>query len=170
LTGAGDAFAAGLATFLAEEKSLQRSAIFANAAAALTTTRMGAQAALPLRHQVEELLKQPEIAALLSEKAPTVTPAQAPSMPTHIQDILPTPEPGAAGGPHMAEHEARTVSADVVTVQRPEGKTTLVVEREAGRPPQATIVSRRKSENRQGSKKADRRKPSQSGRHEQKKS
>ena len=55
-TGAGDAFAAALAVQLADKKSLAQAAIFANAAAALATTKLGAQAGLPTRAAVEELL------------------------------------------------------------------------------------------------------------------
>lgn len=55
-TGAGDAFAAAIAVMLAEGKSLEDAGPFANAAAALTTTKLGAQAALPTRSQVESLL------------------------------------------------------------------------------------------------------------------
>jgi len=55
-TGAGDAFAAALATCLALGEDLFVAARFANAAAALATTRVGAQAGLPRRHEVLELL------------------------------------------------------------------------------------------------------------------
>ncbi len=55
-TGAGDAFAAALAVALAGAQSLEQAARFANAAAALATTRLGAQAGLPQRVEVERLL------------------------------------------------------------------------------------------------------------------
>jgi ribokinase len=55
-TGAGDAFAAALASCLALGEDLFVAARFANAAAALATTKFGAQAGLPRRHQVLELL------------------------------------------------------------------------------------------------------------------
>ncbi len=55
-TGAGDAFAAALAVMLAQGRSLAEAADFANAAAALATTKVGAQAALPRREEVEALL------------------------------------------------------------------------------------------------------------------
>lgn len=55
-TGAGDAFAAALAVQLGEGSSIAQAAIFANAAAALATTKLGAQAGLPLRGEVEQLL------------------------------------------------------------------------------------------------------------------
>jgi ribokinase len=55
-TGAGDAFAAALAVQLAEGKSIAEAASFANAAAALATTKLGAQAGLPTRAAVQDLL------------------------------------------------------------------------------------------------------------------
>jgi ribokinase len=55
-TGAGDAFAAALATVLAEGRPIDEAARVASAAAALATTRVGAQAALPRREEVEALL------------------------------------------------------------------------------------------------------------------
>lgn len=55
-TGAGDAFAAALAVCLAERHTLVDAATFANAAAALATTQLGAQAGLPSRAAVIELL------------------------------------------------------------------------------------------------------------------
>ncbi len=57
-TGAGDAFAAGLAVALAEGRNFQQAGMFANAAAALATTKLGAQPALPRRPQVLALLKR----------------------------------------------------------------------------------------------------------------
>ncbi|MGQ0572023.1 MAG: ribokinase [Armatimonadota bacterium] len=57
-TGAGDAFAAGLAVALAEDHSVTETALFANAAAALTTTKLGAQPALPKRGAVLSLLRR----------------------------------------------------------------------------------------------------------------
>ncbi len=59
-TGAGDAFAAGLAVGLLEERPWPEIGVLASAAAALTTTRLGAQAGLPTREQVSELLKKEE--------------------------------------------------------------------------------------------------------------
>jgi ribokinase len=55
-TGAGDAFAAALAVGLAEGQPLADAAAFGSAAAALATTRLGAQAGLPRRSEVLELL------------------------------------------------------------------------------------------------------------------
>jgi ribokinase len=55
-TGAGDAFASALAVCLAEGKSLAEAGPFASAAAALATTVLGAQASLPRRAAVLDLL------------------------------------------------------------------------------------------------------------------
>jgi ribokinase len=55
-TGAGDAFASALAVCLAEKRPLPEAGRFASAAAALATTRLGAQASLATRAQVEALL------------------------------------------------------------------------------------------------------------------
>jgi ribokinase len=55
-TGAGDAFAAGLAVCLARGDDLRSAATFANAAAALATTRLGARAGLPSHGEVIQLL------------------------------------------------------------------------------------------------------------------
>lgn len=52
-TGAGDAMAAAFAAELARGASLQSAGRFANAAAALATTKLGAQAGLPRREEVE---------------------------------------------------------------------------------------------------------------------
>jgi len=57
-TGAGDAFAAALATRLAEGAPLEEAATFANAAGALACTVRGAQPSLPTRQQVEALLRR----------------------------------------------------------------------------------------------------------------
>jgi len=56
-TAAGDAFNAGLAVALAERRALREALTFASAVAALTCTRRGAQASLPTREQVAELLR-----------------------------------------------------------------------------------------------------------------
>jgi ribokinase len=57
-TGAGDAFAAALAVAIAEGQSPEDAGHFCNAAAALTTTKLGAQPALPKRSEVEALVKK----------------------------------------------------------------------------------------------------------------
>lgn len=54
-TGAGDAFAAALAVAIAESLPLAEAGRFANAAAALATTKLGAQAGLPQREAVQAL-------------------------------------------------------------------------------------------------------------------
>ncbi len=55
-TAAGDAFNGALAVALAENKPLLEAARFANAAAALSTTRMGAQPSLPWRKDIEKIM------------------------------------------------------------------------------------------------------------------
>lgn len=57
-TGAGDTLAGALAVALVEGRSLAEAGPFASAAAALTTTKLGARPALPYRQQVEDLLKR----------------------------------------------------------------------------------------------------------------
>lgn len=56
-TAAGDAFNAGLAVAIAEGLSFRESILFANAAAALSVKKMGAQPSLPRREEVEKLLE-----------------------------------------------------------------------------------------------------------------
>jgi len=56
-TGAGDAFAAGLAVALAEGRPFAEAGQFANATAALATTKLGAQPAMPGRATVLRLLR-----------------------------------------------------------------------------------------------------------------
>jgi len=55
-TAAGDAFNGALAVALAERRPLFEAARMANAAAALATTKMGAQPSLPSRRDIDELL------------------------------------------------------------------------------------------------------------------
>jgi len=55
-TAAGDAFNAGLAVALAEGRNLPSAVRFANAVAALSVTKMGAQPSMPARSDVEKLL------------------------------------------------------------------------------------------------------------------
>ena len=57
-TGAGDAFAGAMAFALAQQKSLTEAARIASAAAALSTTKLGAQPGLPRLPEVESLLAQ----------------------------------------------------------------------------------------------------------------
>jgi ribokinase len=57
-TGAGDAFTGALAAALAREKSLVDAVMFANGAAALATTKLGAQAGLPKEAQLKEFVSR----------------------------------------------------------------------------------------------------------------
>ncbi len=56
-TAAGDAFSGALAIALQEDRSIEDACKFANAAAALSVTRKGAQTSLPSRYQVIDFLK-----------------------------------------------------------------------------------------------------------------
>jgi ribokinase len=55
-TGAGDVFNGALAVALAKGKSLIEAARFANAAAAISVTRMGAQSSAPTGQEIERVL------------------------------------------------------------------------------------------------------------------
>jgi len=57
-TGAGDAFNGALAVALAERRPLQDAVRFANAAAALSVTKLGAQPSVPQREEIESFLLQ----------------------------------------------------------------------------------------------------------------
>jgi ribokinase len=57
-TGAGDAFIAGLAVALAEGRSIVDAASFGHAAAAFSTTRVGARGGLPRREDLAPLLAE----------------------------------------------------------------------------------------------------------------
>jgi ribokinase len=57
-TAAGDAFNAGLAVALAEGKLMKDAIVFANAVAALSVMKMGAQPSMPFREDVERFLAQ----------------------------------------------------------------------------------------------------------------
>lgn len=57
-TAAGDCFCAALACGLADGEPLERAARFAAAAAALSTTRPGAQPSLPVRDEVEAFMAE----------------------------------------------------------------------------------------------------------------
>jgi ribokinase len=56
-TAAGDAFMGALACGLAENKPIREVLMFANAAGALATTKLGAQPSLPSRKEVETFFK-----------------------------------------------------------------------------------------------------------------
>jgi ribokinase len=56
-TAAGDVFNGALAVALAEEKPIAEALRFANAAAALSTTKAGAQSSVPRRNEVDLFLK-----------------------------------------------------------------------------------------------------------------
>ncbi len=55
-TAAGDIFNAGLAVALAEAMPVEQALRFANAAAAISVTRAGAQASIPTRAEVDSFL------------------------------------------------------------------------------------------------------------------
>jgi len=55
-TAAGDTFNAALGVALAEGQNLAKAAVFANAAAAISVTRLGAQSSAPTRKEVDEFL------------------------------------------------------------------------------------------------------------------
>jgi ribokinase len=57
-TAAGDTFNAALALALAEGRQMEQALAFANAAAALSVTRLGAQASVPTRMEVEAFLRK----------------------------------------------------------------------------------------------------------------
>lgn len=55
-TAAGDVFNAALAVALAEDRAMAEALRFANAAAAISVTRAGAQASVPSRAEVDQFL------------------------------------------------------------------------------------------------------------------
>lgn len=55
-TAAGDTFNGALAVALAEGQPMEKALAFANAAAAISVTRLGAQASIPTRNEVDEFL------------------------------------------------------------------------------------------------------------------
>ncbi len=70
-TGAGDAFVAALAVAFAERLPIAQAARLANAASAFATTRLGAQAGLPTRADLRELLeREPQAEDLVLDGLP----------------------------------------------------------------------------------------------------
>lgn len=57
-TAAGDTFTAALALMLAEGKSIEEAAAFANCAAAIAVTRKGAQSSIPAIGEVEDFIRE----------------------------------------------------------------------------------------------------------------
>ncbi|OXB93068.1 ribokinase [Parageobacillus galactosidasius] len=57
-TGAGDTFNGALAVALSKGMSLEEACLFANAAAALSVTKLGAQGGMPMKEEVERFLKE----------------------------------------------------------------------------------------------------------------
>jgi ribokinase len=55
-TGAGDAFSGALATAIAEGKGFFEAVEFANAAAALSVTKIGTAPAMPTRGEIDRLI------------------------------------------------------------------------------------------------------------------
>jgi ribokinase len=55
-TGAGDAFNAGFAVALTEDKNIKNSITFANTTAGLSTTKVGTANSMPLRSEIDESL------------------------------------------------------------------------------------------------------------------
>ncbi len=60
-TAAGDAFTGALAVSLAQGQTLRDAAFFANHAAALSVTRMGAQSSMPTRREVERFIRENQV-------------------------------------------------------------------------------------------------------------
>ncbi|MBM0067086.1 ribokinase [Alkalicoccobacillus gibsonii] len=60
-TGAGDTFNGALAASLSNGESLEKSIVFANAAAALSVQSLGAQSGMPTREEVQEHLSKKEL-------------------------------------------------------------------------------------------------------------
>ena len=56
-TAAGDVFNGALAVAMAEGRPLAEAVRFANAAAAISVTRLGAQPSAPKRAEIEQMLK-----------------------------------------------------------------------------------------------------------------
>jgi ribokinase len=72
-TGAGDVFNGALAVALGENRTLLDAVRFANAAAAISVTRMGAQPSAPDRKKIESLLANGNMASPVGNKNKTKT-------------------------------------------------------------------------------------------------
>ena len=62
-TAAGDAFNAGFAVAMLRGYTIPRSAVFASAVAAISVTRRGAQTSMPKATEVEDFLREQQVAA-----------------------------------------------------------------------------------------------------------
>lgn len=78
-TGAGDVFNGAIAVALAQGRTLAEAARFANAAAAISVTRLGAQPSAPSREEIELLLTTGKFPG--ARKSPTAS--QAPQRKIH---------------------------------------------------------------------------------------
>ena len=67
-TAAGDAFNGALAVGLAQGKTISDAALFANHAAALSVTKMGAQSSMPTAEEVESFMKKRSAQGVNNEK------------------------------------------------------------------------------------------------------
>ena len=97
-TGAGDVFNGALAVALAEGRPLREAARFANAAAAISVTRWGAQSSAPYRREIESLLGGGILAA--SDAAATPSPpgdVRWPAGPAPLLASMSVTARGAAG-------------------------------------------------------------------------
>lgn len=94
-TGAGDAFAATLATVLAEGKLLVEAARMANAAAALATTAVGAQAGLPRRQALLALLAREAKGSAREPPSPAQEATEG--LVTEIESLTPGVAPSEPG-------------------------------------------------------------------------
>jgi ribokinase len=62
-TAAGDTFNGALAVALADGKPIDEAINFANCAAAISVTRVGAQASIPTRQEVDAMLRSGKVTA-----------------------------------------------------------------------------------------------------------
>jgi ribokinase len=57
-TGAGNVFSGALAVALGENRKMKDAVVFANAAAAISVTRLGAQPSIPRRREIDKFLAE----------------------------------------------------------------------------------------------------------------